>query len=199
MPSREGGRAILKAPLSGGAMVAISHEMILPAAIVGSVAVVFGGFLVLFARWYRDWNVRQLQKNWIVPMWRCMGVFFVIAGLAGAWLIATVPSTAANKDPIGPYAWTGEPVIKDAKNAILVARALQVAQNPDDGAILSEAQWLTNCRAELKSGVWSIRYRGRPATMHSPYEGPEPGYCSGAFAFYVGAQDGRFMGELFVD
>ena len=188
-------------------MAAISHEMILPAAIVGSVAVLGGGFLALFARWYRNWNLRQLQKSWVVPMWRCMGVFFVLAGAAGAWSIATVPpraantvpSTVPNSDHIGPYAWTGEPVIRDEKSAILVAHALEIAANPDDGAILSEAQWLTNCRAELRNGVWYIRYRGRPATMHSPHEGPEPGYCSGATVFYVGAQDGRYMGELFVD
>jgi hypothetical protein len=181
--------------------------MIPLAAFVGSVAVLGGGFLALFARRYRDWNVRQLQKNWVVPMWRCMGVFFLIAGVTGAWSIATVPPVAANKVPstapinsnVGPYAWTGEPVIKDEKSAILVARALRVAANPDDGGILSEAQWLTNCRAELKDGVWWVRYRGRPATMHSPHEGPEPGYCSGATVFYVGAKDGRYMGELFVD
>jgi hypothetical protein len=179
-------------------MPPVPYDQIIPAAIFGVLAVAGGGYLVLFANRYRDWTVRQLQKAYIVPLYRGLGVFAVVAGLAGAWSLATEP--AASQSDIGPRTWTGDPIIKDELSAIRVAHALAVAQHPNDRMVLSEVQWLANCHADLKDGVWRVRYRGRPASISKPhYDGPAPGWCSGATVFYVDAKDGRYMGELFVD
>ena len=91
--------------------------------------------------------------------------------------------------------------VTDARGAILVARAMMLAKDSDSPATpeqrrhwlehWSDQAWLEHCNAMLKGGVWVVTNKG-------PHR-PRTGYFSGAAAIYIGADDGRFLGELFVD
>jgi hypothetical protein len=83
------------------------------------------------------------------------------------------------------------PIITDARSAIRIARAMELAQRPDDPMIKSEADWEAHCTAKLVNGVWSVTDKGPHA--------PRTGYFTGAAAIFIGAQDGRYLGAFFVD
>jgi hypothetical protein len=64
-------------------------------AITGPVAIIwfmfagYGLFLVFFAKWRREWQLRRLQAemadSWRIPMDRLGGVLLVFIGTAVAW------------------------------------------------------------------------------------------------------------------
>jgi len=162
----------------------------------------WGAYLLIFAKRFRDYEIRQLQKQWTVPIYRVFGAFFTATALFAAWNIIAegiVPAPVAEVRPV-TMRQPNEPLVQDAQSAIRIARALSLAERPDDGAILSEAQWQANCQAKLLKGVWHVTPKALVTSHNHPdITGPVPLYCSGAASFDVGAQDGRYMGEFFAD
>jgi len=106
---------------------------------------------------------------------------------------------AATALPFGAAPMTH--TVSDARGAILVARAMMLAKNADSPAApeqqrrwlehWSDRAWLDHCDAKLEGGVWIVTNKGQ----HKP----QTGYFTGAAAIYIGADDGRFLGELFAD
>jgi len=47
-----------------------------------------GLLLVLYAKQYCNWGVRQLQKRSTVVAYRAIGAFFLIVSIVGAWSMA---------------------------------------------------------------------------------------------------------------
>ena len=105
----------------------------------------------------------------------------------------------ANAAPFG--AGPTKNTVKDEHSAILIARAMIMASTaPFLGTPQQERQWrvedwsedawLARCTARLDHGIWIVTNRG-------PHK-PRTGFFSGAVAIYIGADDGRFLGELFI-
>ncbi len=167
-------------------------------AVMGGISV----YLLFFAKHICDFTIRQLQKRWPVLFYRGVGAFMLAASVFITWNIATDGIAPSSKTDLPPVAMRehGEPLVQDAQSAIRIARALALAERPDDRAILSEAQWQANCQAKLVDGVWHVMPKALVTSHNHPdITGPAPLYCSGAAVFDVGAQDGRYMGETFAD
>ena len=98
---------------------------------------------------------------------------------------------------VGPMKHT----VTDARGAILVARAMMLALDANSPAspaqqsrwlsYWSDQAWLDHCDAILDHGVWTVTNKG----LHKA----RTGYFTGAAAIYIGADDGRFLGQLFAD
>jgi len=81
------------------------------------------------------------------------------------------------------------PLVQDAPSAIRIARAMVLAMHPDPRNY-SEEEWERHCGATLSRGVWHIYEKKHVSGQ---------GYFTGAAVISIGAQDGRFLGELFAD
>ncbi len=161
-----------------------------------------GSYLLFFARRICDFTITQLQKRWPVLFYRTVGACIIAGSAFIAWSATTQGLAPASKIELRPVAMhePGEPLVQDAQSAIRIARALKLAQRPNNRAIFSEAQWQENCQAKLVDGVWHVTPKVLVASHNHPdITGPAPLFCSGAAVFNVGAQDGRFLGEIFAD
>ena len=192
--------------------------MSFPVAVHLGIALLFGaafcaiGVLhLVYAKWLRDRAIKRMMSNWYVVATRVFGGIFVLVGTLSAWSMATMPLEPRYPN-LAPKEWTGAPVVKDEQGAVRIARALSLAQTDVEPLQRTEAEWMAACKAELRSGVWHVQPRAhRSGVWHAlsrahrsdirPITRDEAvlGYCTGAADFTIGAQDGRYLGELFVD
>jgi hypothetical protein len=96
-----------------------------------------------------------------------------------------LPSTSA----VAQMAWDSHqmPVVRDARTAIRLARIMQAAlvgMDPDS----TRYAWEEECQAKLKNGIWIVTAKTPRPAVGAP--------CTGAAEVYIGAQDGRFMGQM---
>jgi len=172
---------------------AMAHHLAADTIVLGFFAVAlaaWGLYLLVFAKRYRDYVIRQQQARWSVPIYRGVGALIIVSSALIVWGIGVGGFESETSPTFGPHLWTSDAVVRDAQSAIRIAHALELAQRPEDGAIQGEAAWLDNCQASLKDGVWYVTNKGhRPGT----------GYFTGAAVIWIGAQDGRYMGQGFVD
>ena len=106
-------------------------------------------------------------------------------------LRVTVPAVVIGFLVFTIQAFASDLLVTDAHGAIVIARAMMLAERPGDPEIRSEAEWLANAKADLRNGVWYI-------TDKKPHKARE-GYFIGGAVIKIDARDGRYLGEFFAN
>jgi hypothetical protein len=84
-------------------------------------------------------------------------------------------------------AWKPPPqgVVRDARAAISIARAVWLSTNPDTADVIaSEESWQRNVTATLSDGVWQVT------------EPMKPSEIGGTFFIFIAKKDGRVLEML---